>query len=184
MVEIDPAVTQVAHEELGLSPSTSVKPYNQDARMFLIDRPPGEKYDLVVGDAFNDASVPYHLTTLECNEQIKAIMTPNGFYIVNLIDNLREGRFVRSFMKTLERSFKHVYLVLGANTGTSTYVVMATNGNFSSDEFMRLLNAEEVDTKILVTLDDIEPSLGKGASVVLTDDYVPVDNMIAPLFAR
>jgi hypothetical protein len=36
--EIDPAVTQVAYEELGLPQETSIKTYNQDACLFLRQR--------------------------------------------------------------------------------------------------------------------------------------------------
>ncbi len=181
VLEIDPEVTRAAYSHLGLPENSRIVTYNEDARIFLIDHRPESKYDLVVGDAFNDMSVPYHLTTLECNEEIKAIMAPNGLYMANLIDNLRDGRFIRSFMKTLSQSFKQVYLVLGIGTGTSTYVVMATNGDFSPAEFVSM---EGLGPGSLMTLDEIERTLGKTEAVVLTDDYVPVDNMIAPLFAR
>ncbi len=181
VLEIDPEVTKVAYSQLGLPEASRIVTHNEDARIFLIDRQAETKYDLVVGDAFNDMSVPYHLTTLECNEEIKAIMAPNGLYMANLIDNLRDGRFIRSFMKTLSQSFKQVYLVLGIGTGTSTYVVMATNGDFSPAEFAIM---EGLGPGSLMTLDEIERTLGKTEAVVLTDDYVPVDNMIAPLFAR
>jgi MFS family permease len=62
VIEIDPGVTQVAHELLGLSPDTEIVTYNEDARLFL-EQQPTDAYDLVIGDAFNDFSVPYHLTT-------------------------------------------------------------------------------------------------------------------------
>lgn len=187
VVEIDPAVTEVAYSQLGLPATSRIITHNRDARIFLIDRRSDDRYDLVVGDAFNDTSVPYHLTTLEFNEKIKDILEPNGFYVANLIDNLKEGRFVRSFMKTLSQSFKQVYLFLPGSWGTggtSTYVIMATSGDFSPSEFTSLIsaNVREFLPGKLVTLDDIEQALGKNTAVVLTDDYVPVDNMLAPLF--
>lgn len=182
VIEIDPEVTKVVYSHLGLSPTSRIVTYNMDGRIFLIDRQDWGKYDVVVGDAFNDTSVPYHLTTLEFNESIKSVMTPGGIYMVNLIDDLRNGRFVRSFMKTLKQSFRNVYLVMGIGTGLSTYVVMATDADFGLAEFASIAGGQSYDGN-LMTLEDIERTLGKTNAVVLTDDYAPVDNMIAPLFA-
>lgn len=188
VVEIDPAVTEIAYSRLALPATSRIVTHNRDARIFLIDRKTNNRYDLVVGDTFNDMSVPYHLTTFEFNEEIKDILEADGFYIVNLVDNLREGRFVRSLMKTLNHSFKHVYLFLPDRgwgvSGTSTHVVIATNRKFSSSEFISFTNAnaKEFSSANLVTLDEIEQALGKNRAILLTDDYTPVDNMIAPLF--
>ena len=52
VIEIDPGVTQVAYDLLGLSRDTEIVTYNEDARLFL-ERQPNDLYDLVIGDAFN-----------------------------------------------------------------------------------------------------------------------------------
>ena len=87
VIEIDPAVTQIAYAMLGLRPDTAITSYNVDARMYMAQRPTAE-YDLIMGDAFNDYSVPYDLTTQEFNDQIKAWLADGGLYMVNLIDVL------------------------------------------------------------------------------------------------
>ena len=106
VAEIDPAVLQAVQAELGLPrefgpPSegkTWVSPHLGDARKFVDDRVAGNlqlasenqplvRYDVVYGDAFNDLSVPWHLTTREFSEKIRALLTPHeGMYLVNLID--------------------------------------------------------------------------------------------------
>ncbi|MFC1862286.1 fused MFS/spermidine synthase [Chloroflexota bacterium] len=80
VVEVDPAVTQVAHEELGLPLKTSIKTYNQDARLHLIQRKGGDRYNIVIGDVFSDHSTPYHLTTLEFNKLVKS-QHGRGWYL-------------------------------------------------------------------------------------------------------
>lgn len=45
VIEIDPGVTRVAYELLGLSRDTHIVTYNQDARLFL-EREPTQVYDL------------------------------------------------------------------------------------------------------------------------------------------
>ncbi|MDO8688365.1 MAG: fused MFS/spermidine synthase, partial [Dehalococcoidales bacterium] len=114
VVEIDPAVTQVAHEELGLPRDTSIKTYNQDARYFLIRRKTGDKYDIVIGDVFNDRSTPYHLTTLEFDRLVKANMEEDGIYLLNIVDDYEQGRYLPAFIHTLRQAFRYVYLF---NTG-------------------------------------------------------------------
>ena len=65
---------------------TPIQTYWGDARQFVELHQDNKKYDLVFGDAFNDFSVPWHLTTREFNEKIKKMLTPNGVYMINIID--------------------------------------------------------------------------------------------------
>jgi spermidine synthase len=187
VAEIDPAVTRTAYEDLALPAASRIVTRNEDARIFLMGQDARPRYDLVVGDAFNDMSVPYHLTTFEFNEEVRKVLKPDGFYIANVIDNVREGLFARSFMKTLMRSFRGVYLVQpGGGWGLSTYVVIATNRDFDRAELDRLIRSDpkEFASGTLMTLEEVEGAAGPRDAPVLTDDFVPVDNMIAPLFAR
>ena len=70
----------------GLPENTPIQTYWGDARQFVELHQDTKKYDLVFGDAFNDFSVPWHLTTREFNEKIKKMLTPNGVYMINIID--------------------------------------------------------------------------------------------------
>ncbi len=110
VIEIDPGVTEIVRTELGLSPMTNIVTYNEDARMAVNDIR-HEQYDLIVGDAFNDYSVPYHLTTLEFNQQLHDLLSDDGIYLVNIIDKLRPSRFLRAFVYTLESIYPHVYIL-------------------------------------------------------------------------
>lgn len=188
VVEIDPAVTQVVYDELGLPQSTTIKTYNMDGRIFLIDRPPGHKYHIIVGDAFNDLSVPYHLTTLEFDKMVKAILEDDGIYMANIIDDYQGGQFLRSYMYTLKQTYKYIYLFgIGKaweGTSPSTYVVAASDRPINMDELKRLLNQGGKGMYgALLEQDKLEEYLAQNPTL-LTDDYAPVDNMIAPLFAR
>ena len=66
--------------------NTTIKTYWGDARQFVELNQNTKKYDLIFGDAFNDFSVPWHLTTLEFNEKLKKMLTPTGVYMINIID--------------------------------------------------------------------------------------------------
>lgn len=56
-----------------------------DARQYAVKHQ-DFKFDIVFGDAFNDFSVPWHLTTHEFNKLIYNMLTPEGVYMINIID--------------------------------------------------------------------------------------------------
>jgi hypothetical protein len=76
--EIDPGVTEVVYQQLGLSRNTAIRTFNEDARLFLATLEPARRYTVVFGDAFNDFSVPYHLTTHEFNQLVRRHLTDDG----------------------------------------------------------------------------------------------------------
>ena len=86
VAEIDTAVTNANWLATGLPKDTPIKTYWGDARQFVELNQDTKQYDLVFGDAFNDFSVPWHLTTREFNDKIKKMLTPNGVYMINIID--------------------------------------------------------------------------------------------------
>ncbi len=86
VAEIDTAVTNANWKATGLPRDTPIKTYWGDARQFVELNQNSKQYDLVFGDAFNDFSVPWHLTTREFNDKIKKMLTPNGVYMINIID--------------------------------------------------------------------------------------------------
>ena len=71
VVEIDPGVTEVAHRKLGLPRDTTIVSHHMDGRQFVQEQAPKGSYQLVVQDAVNDLSVPYHIMTKEYNDAVK-----------------------------------------------------------------------------------------------------------------
>lgn len=73
----------------------------------------GEKitYDFIYEDALNNFSVPYQLTTREFNEKLSQVLTEDGIYMVELIDDFESGLFAGAFINTLELIFPHVYVI-------------------------------------------------------------------------
>jgi spermidine synthase len=59
VAEIDPGVTETAYEHLALPRDTRIVSINEDARRYLASVPRERRFDLILGDAFNDFSVPY-----------------------------------------------------------------------------------------------------------------------------
>ena len=58
----------MAYNRLGLPRQTRIRTFNTDGRWFVMNCK--EKYDVILTDAFNDLSIPYHLTTKEFVRQL------------------------------------------------------------------------------------------------------------------
>ncbi len=110
VVEIDPAVTRVAVERLGLPASTPIRIFHEDARRFLLRTArPDEPYDLIVGDVFNDYTTPFHLTTIEFARLVRARLASGGLYLIN-VNDVPHSRYTPSVIQTLQQVFPHVIL--------------------------------------------------------------------------
>jgi spermidine synthase len=188
VIEIDPGVTETAYEYMGLSPEARVQTINKDARLGLQELPPDARFDIILGDAFNDLSVPYHLTTQEFDRQLANRLTPTGFYLANIIDKMQGGRFIPSIVRTLKTVFPNVYVMSEFDSFNSpaqnTYVVAASMTPLDEQRLRAArgqgFNGQTV-TKIM-SGPDMDAWLTRADGVLLTDDYVPADNLLAPLF--
>ncbi len=188
VAEIDPAVTRIAHERLGLSPDTRIRTFNGDARAFFINETVQEKYDLAFGDAFNDLSVPYHLTTREFDTLVRSSLKDDGILMANIIDKFKGGAFLGAYMKTAREVFPYVYL-LGPGPvweygSASTYVVMASMQPFDVEAFKAHISNGKTPFTAVLEPERLDDHLAGNPFITLTDDYAPVDNLIAPLFVE
>lgn len=106
VAEIDPAVRDAVVSELGLTPEDEARIASKfgDARQVVDEtlrenrnrqskNEPPVLYDFIYGDAFNDFSVPWHLTTLEFQEKLQKLMSPRGVLQVNMIDIYPRSEF-------------------------------------------------------------------------------------------
>jgi spermidine synthase len=188
VVEIDPQVTRTAYDHLGLPRETRIRSHNNDGRWFVMNCM--ERYDMVFIDAYNDLSIPYHLTTREFARMIGNILKPDGIVLTNIIDNFQKGAFLPSYIRTLREVFgdSNVHVISISpqfeKIQTCTFIVLAGKGRLSIKDFEAFLNDryENKATSAVVPEHTLNAFIGKTYSVVLRDEYAPVDNLIAPVF--
>ena len=163
-----------------------------DARLVLDELQGGPKYDLVFGDAFNDLSVPYHLTTLEFDQKVRNVLRDDGFYMINVIDKFRGGLFLPSFVRTMKQVFPYVYITAAGSPWTSwanspnTYVVVGTATPLDLERLKRVGPqgfGGNIITNVMPT-EMMDEWLESAPGVLLTDEFAPADNLVAPLFAE
>lgn len=185
VVEIDPAVTRTASRYLGIGPGTRVRTFNEDARWHLMRS--NQRYDAVIIDVFNDLSVPYHLTTQQLVRELERVLAVDGVVVANVIDNYARGRFLPSYIRTLQSIFgeDQVALVLESKADmgdvSSTYVVVASPALGLLLDFIQRSPKFE---GVVLPHSGLEKYMAGGRGIILTDDYVPVDNMLAARFAE
>ena len=188
VMEIDPAVTQVARDYLNLTPDSRVRSFNDDARSFLLAWQDPKKYDIVYGDAFNDLSVPYHLTTVEFDRLVAARLKPGGLYMVNVIDKYEGGEFVKAFANALKEVFPHVYLMAQGQAwrwnSAFTYILVASDQPFDPRRFQETAVPGGTPLTSVLPDDQLEQYRRSGRAITLTDDFCPVDQLMAPLFVE
>jgi len=189
VVEIDPEITRVVKKYLGVSENSKIRTFNEDGRWFVMNCKEKGTYDFIFGDAFNDLSIPYHLTTKEFAMQIKSLLKPDGLLLANVIDSFNKGAFMPSYIRTLEEVFGkgnvHLMTLISdyEKIGISTCVVVASPQKLDMDNFVRTVKGKGGEmTSHVMSQDRLQGYLKERYSVILTDDYVPVDNLIAPIF--
>jgi spermidine synthase len=174
VAEVDKEVTEVARKDFELVDSPAIDIIHKDARPVLRDRPKGERYDVILGDAFGDIAIPYHLVTREFNDLVASRLKPDGVYLVNVVDGV-DYDFLRSYIHTLKQSFPYVDLlaVPGESGGgaQATFVVGA-----SKQPLPRIATT--------LTPEQLNAFLAEHDATTLTDDHVPVDQLLAPVFRQ
>ncbi|GAC1327328.1 MAG: hypothetical protein NVSMB2_26750 [Chloroflexota bacterium] len=193
IMEIDPGVTQTVYEQLGVDPmQTTIVTYNVDGRLMAnqLALTNAGQYDLIIGDAFNDLSIPYHLTTREFDQELKALLKDDGLYLALVIDKLRGGKFMPAYTSTVLRVWPAVQVLSDSepwgSSAPSTYVVAAGNKPIDPSRWNGILGQAPGGGYVTHVMpgDLMHQWLDEAAAPILTDDYAPVDNLIAPVFAE
>ena len=112
VVELDPAMTQVARDYFALPvDDPRLRIVHADARAFLERQ--REQYDLVFVDVFNSCySVPFHMGTCEAAARMRAAVAPGGALIMNVIGAAqgRDAALFQSIYKALRTAFAEVHV--------------------------------------------------------------------------
>lgn len=177
VAELDHRVTDVAQQALYVN-TNAMQVIHNDARAVL--QTTQDHYDVVVTDAYHDISVPYHMVTQEFAQAVKRKLTPEGLYLINIIDIFPDAKLVKSLVKTLQLEFRYVDVWLEEvpeQVTRITYVISVQN----SRPLPEMINSQRGFERRWRRVNDA--LLAKGTSIqdlpILTDDYVPVERLLA-----
>jgi len=172
VIELDPAVISSAKDYFGVEESGRMRIMQGDARSAL--RQLNETYDMIYMDVFTSHSIPFHLTTVEFMQEVKGHLHRGGFLAMNLI-SAAEGHgsgFFASEYFTCSEIFAYTYAFPTKNDPSEKQNIIL----LASDSSIDFENSEiECAANYL-------PNPDTEGAVLLTDDFAPVDNLIATLY--
>ncbi|HET6482180.1 MAG TPA: fused MFS/spermidine synthase, partial [Actinoplanes sp.] len=178
VIELDGGLIDLDREKLGLETGQDLRVRVGDARVGVADQP-AASYDFVVGDAFGHLTVPWHLATKEMAADIARVLRPGGVYVQNVID-YPPDRFIRAELATVAAAFPYVAVIssdeaLAGETGAN-FVIMASAAPLPESEVRRRL-AKVADPATMLTGKPLAGFIDNART--LTDDYAPVDQLLA-----
>jgi spermidine synthase len=191
VLELDPAVTRIAGERLGLPADPPFAIHHGDARQTL-SALPATAYDLIVLDAFSDVVVPYHLVTDGFDREVRARLAPDGLYAALVHDRGADGRLLPAVARTMRSVFGRVDLLAAGpgvrwdSTRPRTWTVVGSAEGIDPERLRRTrrLTRSGPFPPLSERMGDDrrDELLTREGPALLTDDYAPVELLAAPLF--
>ncbi|MEQ8355988.1 MAG: fused MFS/spermidine synthase [Kiloniellaceae bacterium] len=180
VAEIDPAVTAAAVRDFWFDPTTAQIIHDDARRVLRLDPKP---YDVIVGDAFTDIAVPAHLVTREFFELVADRLTPDGVYLMNVIDFAGRLDALAAVVETLRQVFPTVEvwaeLARPEPDARLVFIVLATQ---SPSAFAQLLSpAPDRLRSGRLSAAAVDALIVRRQPPILTDDYAPIERLLGRL---
>jgi spermidine synthase len=180
VVEIDPAVAKIAKQHFFVQEDPLYRIWISDGRTFV--KQAKKKYDLVILDAFNADSIPFHLTTVEFLREVKAAMTDSGVVVSN-IAQWKTDALYGAMLKTFQAAFGRIALFPVRQRANVVLAATADGRGRSKAEVREAAQRLQGRMHASVDLTDVaeaymEPPSSLADAPVLTDDYAPVDALM------
>ncbi len=191
-IELDPMVVAVANDKMWAGGKDRLTTLIGDGRAVVRGLPAAETFDVILMDAYRTHSVPPHLVTREFAALIAGRMSANGVYLSNVIDRAATPSLALSIATTLSAVFPVVDIWAAGREqeATTNYVVAAWKNRRSAyrpdteSVAVSVMNAGEAVQSESVVWRRIDVTKAAkdwpdACAVTLTDDWAPVDRLIA-----
>lgn len=175
VVEIDPAVVNVAKKYFGFAENGRVRAIEADGRVFVKRAlREGRRYDLVMLDAFDHEYIPEHLLTREFLTEVKSLLTPDGVLAANTFSSSRlydhESVTYAAVFPTFFNLKKDNRVIIAGNGPLPAKDTLRANSRRFAHSFRRF----GFDAAGMLQLFKTTPDWNRDARV-LTDQYSPAN---------
>ncbi|EDQ35440.2 Spermidine synthase [Hoeflea phototrophica DFL-43] len=179
VAEIDPDVTAIAVRDFWVAAS-QFEILHEDARRALLTRSE-RRYDVIVGDAFGDIAVPSHLVTHEFFTLVRDRLSDDGVFLMNVVDFPERLEALGAITATLQSVFPSVEVWTAQQppvAGEQRVFVLAAGSQ--PTPFSTIVTGASDPTRFAALADSFVQRLTeRGGSIVLSDDYAPIDRLLA-----
>jgi spermidine synthase len=180
-IEIDPGIIEAGRKYFDLDTMPNLNIYVEDGRYVLnrLSRP----YTVIGIDAYRPPYIPFHLTTVEFFQEVRAHLEANGAVVVNVGRTTTDRRLVDAMTATLLQVFATVHAMDVPNSFNT--ILVATMQPTSADNLSANLLAlpSEAPQMLRDTLALGERTLvpAQASQLVFTDDLAPVESLVDSL---
>ncbi|MBO0821846.1 MAG: fused MFS/spermidine synthase, partial [Nocardiopsaceae bacterium] len=180
VAEIDDQLTALVRPHLPLPDPRRAQPGGKagrirvradDARRVLESVRP-DRYDLIVSDVFAGATIPFHLTTVECARAAARALVPGGIYTANVADGPPQ-KAIRSAVATVRSVFTEVCVVaepaVARGRRLGNFVLVASDRPLPVDGLRRRVAGDPFPARVI---DGAELARFAGSAPVVADPVV------------
>lgn len=180
-VELDPMVVDVARKYFDFRPDARSNVITSDGRVYV--KRCQKQYDIVILDAFQGTTIPFHLKTREFLQQVKRIVRAGGVVVSNLH---RGPRLYSAERQTYQAAFPTGYAFAGVRSGNLVLVSLPAMGprlpaSLLVDYATRVQAERRFDFNLVNQVKKLDERVDWDVKApVLTDDYAPVETLNRP----
>lgn len=171
VLEVDGELVDFDEEHLALRSSPALRISVGDARINMLDLK-SDSADVIVGDAFGNRAVPWHLATTEWTDEVKRVLEPGGLYTLNVIDRLPLD-LLRAETATVLNAFDNVRIV---TFGAAEHPIGGNAVLLASDR--AIPSAAGSTSENVTTIGPQEVEAFAAGAEALRDDYAPADQLL------
>lgn len=179
-IELDPEIVAVGAKYFDMNETSmpSLSTQVGDGRFLLnqLDR----QFSVIGIDAYRPPYIPWHLTTLEFFQEVKARLTDDGVVAINVGRTDTDRRLVDAMSSTLLQVYPSVHAL---DVPQSFNTILVASRRPTKAENLRANAAYRVDTvdaRLYKILDDAAAALVPltDSQTIFTDDLAPVERLV------
>jgi spermidine synthase len=169
-VELDPVVTQLAREYMGLDAIPHLHVITADGREYL--ETTANRYDMIVVDAYRTESIPFYLATQEFFSLMRAHLNPGGGIALNVERVPGNNQLVQAISGTVATEFPQVWVWPALHFNE---LVVGLDDPIAKTSLAGRLSSLPESVQVLGPLVVEQASTVAPSSDPLTDDRAPVE---------
>ncbi|NOR90041.1 MAG: spermine synthase [Anaerolineales bacterium] len=182
--EIDAEIIEVGRTLFDMT-EPNLNPIAADGRWGLAHSE--QQYTVIGIDAYRLPYIPWHLTTREFFEEVRAHLDPNGVVVINVGRTADDRRLIEAFSGTMGAVFPSVHVVDVPNTfNTIVFATMMETDpeNLVANE-LALISKEAHPLLVDIlhrTIQNLQPT--PVSNIIFTDDLAPVEQITNSIALR
>ena len=169
-VELDPVVTQLARQYMGLDSIPNLSVITADGREYL--ETTDQRYDMIVVDAYRQEYIPFYLATQEFFALMRGHLNPGGAIALNVERVPGDDDLVAAISGTVATEFPQVWVWPALHFNE---LVIGLDTPITRGSLITRLQTLPTGVLVLGPLVTSEAFVAHKSSDPLTDDHAPVE---------